>query len=165
MVGHIKLEQFPIPVNRTIQFESADQLVDGSNAAETDGPHSVRNLILESLNIGSGWSSKCFRSSLFSRFRLSRRTIVWIPLFTWNVLLLIVVVMCKLLLQSITTHIPGSFHLFRRKITLVQGLVPKRRWKDELIEREGLSRRIDATQTGLSKNFALADITTTTISA
>jgi hypothetical protein len=31
---------------------------------------------------------------------------------SWNVLLLIVVVISKFLLQSITTHIPGLFHLF-----------------------------------------------------
>src|SRR5439155_19470865 len=36
---------------------------------------------------------------------------------------LIVVVTCKFLLQPITTHIPGMFHLFSKKTTLVLGLV------------------------------------------
>src|SRR6266705_3130796 len=72
--------------------------------------------MLESLNMVSSWSSKCFRSIRFSRFRLSRCRILWFLLFTWNVLLLIVVVISNFLLQSITTHIPGCFTLSRREL-------------------------------------------------
>src|SRR6266516_5685629 len=48
----------------------------------------------------------------FSRFRLSRRTILWFLLFSWNVLLLIVAVTSNFLLQSITAGIPRIVSAF-----------------------------------------------------
>src|SRR3989454_7113673 len=121
----MKLEQLHIAVDRAIQLQSADQLVDRPDTTIADRPCSFGNHISDIgvLKHRLRLVIKVFSLKSFLEISLVSLQNVVVSFVHLECAPLIVVVTCKFLLQPITTHIPGMFHLFSKKTTLVLGLV------------------------------------------
>src|SRR2546426_7275513 len=122
----MKLEQLHIAVDRAIQLQSADQLVDRPDTTIADRPCSFGNHISDIgvLKHRLRLVVKVFSLKSFLEISLVSLQNFVVSFVHLECAPLIVVVTCKFLLQPITTHIPGMFHLFSKKTTLVLGLGP-----------------------------------------
>src|SRR5438876_669786 len=125
VIRHMKLEQLHIAVDRAIQLQSADQLVDRPDTTIADRPCSFGNHISDIgvLKHRLRLVVKVFSLKSFLEISLVSLQNFVVSFVHLECAPLIVVVTCKFLLQPITTHIPGMFHLFSKKTTLVLGLV------------------------------------------